>query len=198
MTALELEFDHETLRLRIALDGETLVDDILDPDGRRRFASAIEQYIQSLDDNPVSARLDRLPLRVVGDGRTPRYQDQEAGYTTLHGSGSLAALAAAVAESPALAEQRFRSNIAIDGPAAWEEQTWVGRGLRIGDVEYEVVSPRTRCLATHANPLTGKRDLPIMQTLLQLFPSERPTFAIAMTANRGGTIRVGDRVELKD
>ena len=66
----------------------------------------------------------------------------------------------------------------------------------MGDVEFSVVSPKTRCLATHANPLTGERDRPIMTTLLTLFPSERPTFAVAMRSDRGGTLRIGDNVEL--
>jgi hypothetical protein len=37
-----------------------------------------------------------------------------------------------------------------------------------------------------------------MKTLLELFPRERPTFAIAMASDRGGTIHVGDKVELVD
>ena len=35
-----------------------------------------------------------------------------------------------------------------------------------------------------------------MTTLLTLFPSERPTFAIAMRSDLGGTLRIGDNVEL--
>jgi hypothetical protein len=37
-----------------------------------------------------------------------------------------------------------------------------------------------------------------MKTLLSVFPRERPTFAIAMTTDRGGTLRVGDKIELVD
>jgi uncharacterized protein YcbX len=107
-------------------------------------------------------------------------------------------LASAVAEAPEVTEHRFRSNIAVDDLDAWEEQRWAGRNLRIGDVEFKVASPVTRCLATHAHPRTGKRDLPIMKTLLELLPTERPTFAIMMTTDRGGSIRVGDRIELHD
>ena len=81
--------------------------------------------------------------------------------------------------------------------AAWEEQKWIGREVRIGDVQFKVVNPVTRCLATHAHPRTGKRDLPIMKTLLQLLPAARPTFAVMMTADRGGRIRIGDKVEVK-
>jgi uncharacterized protein YcbX len=198
LTSLRLKFNHETLRLRIQLAGKVLLDEVLDGVGRRRLASTIEQYVLGLEENPIASRMDRLPLRVVGDGITPRYQDREPGYTTLHGRGSLAALAAAVTEAPELAESRFRSNIAVDGLDTWEEQSWIGCNLRIGDVEFKAVAPVTRCLATHAHPITGKRDLPIMKTLLELFPSERPTFAIMMTSVRGGGIRVGDRVELDD
>jgi len=198
LTALQLEFDHDALRLRIRRAGEVLFDDVLDSAGRRRFASTIEQYVLGLEENPLSSRPDRLPLRVVGDGTTSRYQDREPGYTTLHGRRSLAAVATAVAEQPDLTERRFRSNIAIDDLDTWEEQSWVGRSLRIGDVAFKVAAPVTRCLATHAHPTTGKRDLPMMKTLLALFPKERPTFAIMMTADRGGRIRVGDKVELND
>lgn len=193
LARLQLGFNGETLRLRIKLQGEVLVDEALDDVGRKRIASAIEEYVLDLDENPLSSRRDRLPLRVIGDGATPRYQDQEPGYVTVHGRSSLAAVAAA-AGVPDLSEHRFRSNIVVDGLDAWEEQTWIGRSVRIGEVEFEAVSAKGRCLATHANPLTGQRDVPIMKSLLTAFPQERPTFAIAMTTNRGGTIHVGDRV----
>jgi uncharacterized protein YcbX len=197
LARLQLEFDHEALKLCLKVEGEVLVDETLDDIGRRRIAEAVEEYVLNLDENPLSSHLDRLPLRVIGDGITPRYQDQEPGYVTLHGRPSLAAVAAA-AGVPDLSEHRFRSNIVVDGLDAWEEQTWIGRNVRIGEVTFEVVSAKGRCLATHANPLTGQRDLPIMKTLLTVFPSERPTFAIAMTTGRGGTIHVGDEVTLLD
>ena len=198
LTCLQLEFDHETVRLRIRLSDEVLLDEVLTAAGRRRFAATIEQYVLGLAENPISSRGNGLPLRVVGDGITPRYQDREPGYTTLHGRRSLAAVAAAVAEAPEVTEHRFRSNIAVDDLDVWEEQSWIGRELRIGDVELKAVNPVTRCLATHAHPRTGKRDLPIMKTLLQLFASERPTFAVMMTSDRGGRIHIGDDVEVKD
>ena len=197
LTRLQLDFDHETLRLRIRLADEVLFDEVLTAGGRGRLAATIAQYVLGLEENPISGRMDQLPLRVVGDGITPRYQDREPGYVTLHGRSSLGAVAAAVAEAPEVTEHRFRSNIAVDGLAAWEEQKWIGREVRIGDVQFKVVNPVTRCLATHAHPRTGKRDLPIMKTLLQLLPAARPTFAVMMTADRGGRIRIGDKVEVK-
>jgi uncharacterized protein YcbX len=198
LARLQLEFDYRTLRLRITSRTEVLVDEFLDSDGRTRIAAAVEGYVLKLAENPLSSHPDRRPLRVVGDGVTPRFQDDQAGFVTLHGRESLEALAAA-AGTPDLSEHRFRSNIAIEGLRAWEEQSWVGRRIRIGEVSFEVVKPKGRCLATHANPLTGERDLPIMKTLLNAFPRGKPTFAIAMTTyGHGGTIHIGDKVTLSD
>ena len=52
-----------------------------------------------------------------------------------------------------------------------------------------------RCLATHANPQTGERDLPVMQTLVRAFQQQEPTLAVALTTvGQGGDIHVGDNV----
>src|SRR5476649_1766035 len=75
LSRLQLRFDHKALRLSIKLQDEILVDEALDGAGRKRIALAIEEYVLKLDENPLSSRPDRLPLRVIGDGVTPRYQD---------------------------------------------------------------------------------------------------------------------------
>lgn len=194
LARLALEFDHDRLRLRIALRGETLVDEGLDPGGRVRIAAVVERYVLGLADSPLSSHPKRLPLRVVGDGVTPRYQDDQGGFATLHSRESLAALAA-VAGAADLSETRFRSNIAIEGTRPWTEQDWIGRRIRIGSLEFEAASSKTRCLATHANPATGERDLPVMRLLPQAFAREKPTFAIALgLRGGGGVIRVGDEI----
>jgi len=198
LARLQLGFNHEKLRLHISLQGEVLVDEALDVAGRKRIALAIEEYVFTLGENPLSSYPERLPLRVVGDGVQSRYQDDEVGYVTLHGRESLASVAAAVGV-PHLSEHRFRSNIAVDGLEAWEEQNWIGRTVCIGGVTFKAANAKGRCLATHANPLTGQRDLPIMKALINVYPREKPIFAIAMLAtDHGGTIHVGDKVTLRD
>ncbi len=198
LARLHLRFDHRALRLRISLEGAVLVDEALDDHGRKRIAAAVENYVFKLDENPLSGHPERLPLRVVGDGVTSRYQDNEAGQVTLHSRESLAAVAAAIGDS-SVSERRFRSNIAIEGLEAWEEQSWVGRKVCIGEVTFDVVRPKVRCLATHANPETGERDLPMLTTLISAFAQKEPTFAIAMvTRGAGGQIHVGDNVSLVD
>ena len=194
LARLDVRLDHQALRLSVHLDGRILVEDGLDPAGRTRIAEAIEYFVLSLPENPLAGHPERRPLRLIGDGVTPRYQDSEHGRITLHSTESVASLAQALRQS-ALDEVRFRSNITIDGVSAWEEQDWIGRNIRIGAVQFEVLRPKVRCLATHANPQTGERDLPVMQTLVRSFQQQEPTFAVALTTvGRGGEIHVGDTI----
>ena len=197
LARLRVTFDPKAFRLLISLESSVLVDEVLNPEGRRRIGAVLADYVLKLDENPLTHHPERLPLRVIGDGLSPRYHDEEPGRVTLHGRGSLQTLEAALGED--VSELRFRSNIAVDGLNAWEEQSWVGRRIRIGTVEFEVVKPKTRCLATHANPITGERDLPILTTLVQKMGQENPTFAVAMLpSGRGGQIHVGGQVTLID
>jgi uncharacterized protein YcbX len=196
LARLTARFDHAKRRLSIALGDDVLADEALDDAGRDRLSAAIERYVLELPDNPLSGHPERAPLELIGDGVTPRYQDNAQGQITIHSRESLAAIASALSNT-ALDEARFRSNVVIEGVREWEELEWIGRRLTIGRVELDVVKSETRCLATHANPRTGERDLPVMQTLVSAFGQTQPTFAVAlMTRGEGGEIRVGDTVSV--
>lgn len=193
---LTTTFDHERLRLRIAEGASVLVDQRLEGDGRQRIVEALTEYVLGLAENPLRDHPERLPLRLVGDGVTPRYQDNAGGQVTLHSRASLAAVAQAT-RAPDLSEVRFRSNVAIDGVGAWDEQAWIGKTVRIGGTRLDVARSKVRCLATHANPETGSRDVPVMQVLVRAFAQREPTFGIGMLSNgRRGEIHVGDSIEL--
>jgi uncharacterized protein YcbX len=193
LARLNVRFDERTQRLKILFNDQILADDLLDEAGRQRAVDAITTYVLSLEENPLVGQPRRLPLKLVGDGATPRYQDNEAGQVSLHSRESLASAGMALGD-PNLNELRFRHNIVIDGVAAWEEQSWAGAKLRVGNVVFETVVPKVRCLATHANPLTGERDLQVMQGLVKAFEQSQPTFGVGMLSNAGGEIRVGDTV----
>jgi uncharacterized protein YcbX len=195
LARLRLRYDETAGRLRIELDGAPFADDALDEAGRARLAEALTAYAATLEENPLRDHPERLPLRIVGDGVTPRYHDAESGEVTLHGRESLAALGRAIGDT-GISEARFRSNIAVEGLAAWEELDWVGRQVRVGGMKFEVSRLKGRCLATHANPLTGERDLPVLTTLTRVVEQERPTFAISLRALAPGVVRVGDVVEV--
>jgi len=198
LARLHLTFEAEARRLRLSLARTVFVDAVLNQEGRKRLATAVAEYVLTLDENPLADHPERLPLRVIGDGVTPRYHDAEAGQVTLHGRGSLHALPSALANAEG-SEQRFRSNIALEGLDAWEELRWVGRKVRIGTVMFDVVRPKIRCLATHANPTTGARDVPILTTLTTVFGQDKPTFGVAMVPSQaGGPLHVGDLVTLME
>jgi len=55
-------------------------------------------------------------------------------------------------------------------------------------------SMTVRCLAMHANPVTGVRDLEVMQTLVRTFSQQQPTFGAGMLSCASGGVRAGDTV----
>src|SRR5262249_58497393 len=87
ITRLRLSYDEAAQRLRISLDGELLVEDGLDAVGRARICGAVANFVKDLPESGLKGHPERLPLRLVGDGRTPRYQDRPDGYVNIHGQG---------------------------------------------------------------------------------------------------------------
>jgi uncharacterized protein YcbX len=51
---------------------------------------------------------------------------------------------------------RFRPNLVIEGTPAYAEDGW--KRIRIGDVEFRVVKPCSRCILTTVDPQTGLRS----------------------------------------
>src|SRR5262249_33993909 len=120
LARIHLRLGEAALQLRVSFASRVLVDEVFNQEGRKRRATAVAEYVLTLDENPLAGHPERLPLRVIGDGVTPRYHDAEAGQVTLHGRGSLHALTAALGNAED-SELRFRSNIALEGLDAWEE-----------------------------------------------------------------------------
>jgi uncharacterized protein YcbX len=192
LARVQLEWDGT--RLRLVLDGEVLADEGIDPAGRRRLADAVAGFVLESPDGRRLRADGRLPLVLVGDGRTSRFQDRPRGYVSLHAASSVAALDALV-EAP-VDGRRFRSNIEIDGLDAWAELDWTGR-VTIGDVAFTVQQPIGRCLAIHANPDTGERDARLLQTLTAEVGQAEPTLGILLLPEGpGGVIRTGDALRI--
>ena len=47
--------------------------------------------------------------------------------------------------------ERYRGNLLIDGVDPFEELSWIGRTLQIGNATFEVVEPIVRCRATECD-----------------------------------------------
>ena len=90
---------------------------------------------------------------------------------------------------------RFRPNFVVAGVAPHAEDGW--SRIRVGEVEFDVVKPCTRCVFTTVDPAAGERD-PAGEPLRTLITYRRTPKGVTFGQNlipRGtGTIRVGDAV----
>ncbi|MFJ4223899.1 MOSC domain-containing protein [Microbacterium sp. NPDC089695] len=201
IAALRLRYDDAEHRVRIEHDGTLLADAVIDDTGRDELVAAVTDYVLASTDARRLGRPGRLPLVLVGDGRTSRFQDRARGYASLHTRGSVDALGAAL-DAP-IDDRRFRSNIVIDGAGPWSELDWDGE-VQIGELTFRTAGPIVRCLATHANPDTGERDAKVLTTLTGSFAQEEPTLGRLLLPGpppadiswQGGVIRVGDEVRV--
>lgn len=200
LATLHTGYDDETRRLRIEHAGTVLVEAGLDDDGRRELTAAVTEFVLATPEGRRLRRPGRLPLVLVGDGETSRFQDRPRGYVSVHGRGSVHALGEALGMG--IDDRRFRSNLVIDD-APWSELDWTGT-VRVGEVAFQAAGPIVRCLATHANPDTGVRDAKVLTTLTEAFAQQEPTLGRLLLPgwtpsdhgrpHAGGVIRVGDEV----
>ena len=94
----------------------------------------------------------------------------------------------------AMSTERWRCNIHVEGLEAWSEFDLVGGQIALGDVQFDVIEPIERCMATHANPATGKRDLDTLGTLNGEFGHQN--FGINLRVTQSGTLSVGDTLSV--
>lgn len=89
---------------------------------------------------------------------------------------------------------RFRGNLWVDGPGAFEEFSWVGKQIQMGDVVLKIESKIERCPATEVNPKTGERDQRVVLGLQKTYGHiDMGVFASVVKA---GTIKPGLNVKL--
>ncbi|MEA2229020.1 MAG: uncharacterized protein QOF04_2650 [Solirubrobacteraceae bacterium] len=91
--------------------------------------------------------------------------------------------------------RRFRPNVhvTLDAPA-FAEEGWMGRRLRVGDAELELLHPCERCAIPTRDPDTHEK----WPELLRWLAAEHDTlFGINARAVAPATIRVGDPVRLR-
>ena len=93
----------------------------------------------------------------------------------------------------ALSIHRWRGNIWFDGAAPWEEFDWIGKDLKIGEAILRPLERTDRCIATTANPETGKRDA---DTLGALETWGHQDFSVRATVVKGGIVALEDTIEV--
>lgn len=106
---------------------------------------------------------------------------------------TLDAVGAALGHAP-LDLRRFRTNIhvALDA-AAYAEEGWEGRRLRVGDVTLDLLHPCVRCVIPTRDPDSAVKDPMILKWLTR---HHGGLFGINARAGASGRVAVGDAVEL--
>ncbi|MDX2098488.1 MAG: MOSC domain-containing protein [Leptolyngbyaceae cyanobacterium bins.59] len=189
LAGLECHYDAETATLRVRRQGvELLAAATNHPTGRQQIGTFFTGYLAALHPLPTARHPDRAPLRLVGGSPHTRYPDRNAVHLSLMSQATLDAITAWM--GCPVDVRRFRPNLVIDGVEAWEEFTWVGREVRLGEARLAITAPIGRCPNIDINPDTGERDLLLFDAL---YPNvQHRNTGVLATVVTGGNIAIGD------
>ncbi len=149
------------------------------------FADALSAY------TGMDVRLARTDR--PGDG-------SDVHHVTLVSSASIAALGAAGGVGDGgLDPRRFRMLIELDGCEPYEEDTWDGRRVRIGDAVLRICGQVPRCVITTQSPDTGLKDFDSLKTIFRtrgrMADGTGLPFGMYAEVDEPGRVRAGDPVE---
>ena len=188
-------------RLRMAFPDGTVLDDEV----------ALGEHVRTpihgrwgegrLVDGPWAEALEPFAGRRVRIVRCDRPGGTRVGNaTSLVSDGSLTELARQAGVG-SIDARRFRMLIEMDGLAAHEEDTWIGRRVRVGGAVLAITKPDARCAITTQDPNTGKRDLDTLRTIIAyrgLREGKHADFGILGDVVEPGRVRIGDEVDVLD
>ena len=193
------------------------VEDVLSltfPDGQVASgdaAGAGEAIITDFYGRPVASHVEPgsfaealsaytgLDVRLV---RTDQPGDgSDVHHLTMVSSASVAALASAGGAQGDIDPRRFRMLFELDGCEAYEEDTWDGRILRIGESTVRVCGQVPRCVITTQSPTTGLKDFDALKALAtsrgRMKEGTGLPFGMYAEVEEPGRVRVGDQVVLQ-
>jgi len=201
LQSVQAEYDDDARRLSLTFpDGSTVV-------GAVELGEAVDTtfFSASLPARPVlgpfAAALTAWAgetLRLVeANPARPAVDRGALGTVSLVSSASLARLAEQ-AGADGIDGRRFRMLLEVAGPEAHEEDSWIGRSLRVGQALVRLHGHVGRCLVTGLDPQTGHPDLPTLDLLRAyrdgLQSTEPLPFGVHGAVLEPGRVRVGDPV----
>lgn len=131
-----------------------------------------------------------LPLKVFKTNRG--ITDTSTQTISIHANATLEELSKNM--NKPLDQRRFRGNIWLNGETAWSEFNWIGKVMRIGTAEIEIIEPIERCMATTIDPETAISDADTLHTLNKIYGHQN--FGVFGIVSKSGYINIGDKAEL--
>jgi len=148
-----------------AFHADGVAFDLKSEAGRHALCRHVENVLMQHEDyDPVALPLNLLRIR---ETEIPhfRFTDSPKGFVSLLNLNSLRDLE--MRSGVSLDPLRLRANIWLEDLGAFEDHQWVGKRLKLSEdgPELEVIKPIERCMATHVNPETAKRDFEFVSAL---------------------------------
>jgi uncharacterized protein YcbX len=194
-------YDPETERLRLTFPDGSVVEDAAD---RLDGEITTDFFGRAVDGHLVQGRFETAMSRYAGRSvrlaRVTRDGDgQDVHPLTLVSSESVRDLGRRGARTD-LDSRRFRINLEIEGCEPYEEDSWDGELVGVGEAIIRVRGQIPRCVVTTLAPDTGEKDFGTLTQLARYRPRIGGRgglpFGVYAEVARPGRVRVGDPVEL--
>ncbi len=147
-------------------------------------ASAFLEWVRPLV--PADRAQPNRILRLVDRGFT----DTDFASVSLCNAASHAAVSERAGSD--LSPLRWRGNFWFEGAQPWQELDWIGKTVTLGGATLIIREPIVRCLATTANPATGKRDVDTLGILKKNWGHQH--FGVYAEVIKGGPVALGDNL----
>jgi uncharacterized protein YcbX len=181
LARLKTRFDDATQVLSISQGGHVLAAGDLRTEAGR---STIEHFVANYFADEL-----RGPPRLLAAPPGFRFMDSRNGFLSIIDLASVKAISAAAGRAT-LDPLRFRANLYVEGLGAWGEFDLLGRQVRLGDARLEIIKRIDRCAATDVDPLTGIRDMRMVDLLERSFGHH--DCGVYARVVSGGGIKKGD------
>jgi uncharacterized protein YcbX len=200
LVQIRADWSPETEELALVFPGGRRVTGLAVPGAPIELQMYGEPRPSRIVDGPWAEALSGYtgePLRLVSADATASDRAPEGGTVSLVSHASLERLAREAGADSPLDGRRFRMLFEIDGVAAHEEDSWLGRDVEIGSAVIRINGDVGRCVVTSHDPGTGITDVDTLGALARYRKEgvvERLPFGVYGSVVRPGRATVGDPV----
>jgi len=92
--------------------------------------------------------------------------------------------------------ERFRGNIYVNNLNPWEERSWVGKTIKINNINFFVTSEIPRCSATNLKPNTDNQTLNLPNMLKKTY--NHINMGVYLIPKNNGTISIENKIHINE